>query len=493
MRRKLVLLAAMLVLVRIATVLAYRDTLYYYGLVAHQFAIAEAAYKGHWLAWDAVLAGDVRREANDTGRHIPLEEWASFEGSGRYSTYPAVDLPGLGYLIALSSRWFDERLTTRYAMGVQVSVELASLLLFVICVSLAFGERVAWLTGLVYVFGYPFIWPIASHPMRDVFALGVYVSFIAAAFAFIKGRGVGSYALASLLLIAGSLLAWVRPHAYYFCIVLLPLVALTPGRTRRERAGFAAMVILIPWVLFGYPLRRFNLRHYGVPDTGAIGRTLWEHMGIVEDNPYGFVLADEAMLPWIKSHYGVEVEYGSPEMNRLLGDYAWDVIRRDPGFYLETVALHCLAMAKTPLDLVPPFRLVEYGTSGLSLAEYARSYPGSFAYKVFNRVVLMTFFYGGLLLTFRAMSRRKSQRLELAVLMSPLAYAIVVQALTHFESRYMATAAWVLAVPIACGLDELLARRAGRPGAVAGPGADGPPGRGRVSMGVDSAQGSRPA
>jgi len=180
-------------------------------------------------------------------------------------------------------------------------------------------------------------------------------------------------------------------------------------------------------------------------------------MGIAKDNPYGFVLADEGMLPWIKAHYGRDVDYASPEMNRLLGDYARRVIWQDPGFYLKTVALSCREMAKTPLDLVPPFPLVEYASSGLSLREYARAHPLSFAFKAINRVVLAVFFYGGVLLTVRLARREMAPRLELAVLMSPLVYSMLVQAATHFESRYMAAGAWVLVLPWACSLEEALA------------------------------------
>ena len=133
MGRKLLALAVLLVAVRIATVFAYRDTLYYYGMISHQFGIAEAAYRGHWFAHDGTLSGAALSEAKRQGRYIPLEEWGSLPASGRYSTFPAADLPGLGYLIAFTSRWFDDHLTTRWAMGIQVLVETASVLLFVAC------------------------------------------------------------------------------------------------------------------------------------------------------------------------------------------------------------------------------------------------------------------------------------------------------------------------------------------------------------------------
>ena len=458
MGRTLAALAVLFLLLRVVTVAAYRDTLYCYGLVSHQFSIAEAAYKGHGFTYDAVLTENASKEANRSGRHIPLEEWARLAGSGEYTAYPAADLPGLGYLIAATSRRFGDRLTTRYAMAIQVSVELASLLLFAGCVASVFGPRVALLAGLVYVLGYPFIWPLASKPMRDVFLVGFYACFVAAIVVFARSVGVLSYVLPGLLLATGSLLLWVRPHGYYFGVFVLPLVALLRGRSLCARSIFATMVVLTPWLVFGYPLRQFNLRHYGVADTYALGATLWEKMGIVKDNPYGFVASDEALLPWVQRHYGKHVEYLSPEMNRRLFDHATQVIRDDPGFYLKSVALTCLAMAKTPLDFVPPFPLVEYSSSGLSLRAYARAHPLSLVFKVFNRVLLASFFYGGLLLTLRLVRRRPAQVLEIGILMSPLLFTVIVQALGHFESRYMAVGAWVLVLPWACGLEECIGR-----------------------------------
>jgi hypothetical protein len=462
MTRNLLVVAVAFVLVRTLTVYAYRDTPYYYGLVVHQFAIAEAAYNGHWFAQDKVRSGAALERARREQRHIPLEEWAALPGSGRYTTFPAADLPGLGYLIAVTSRWAGGPLTTRYALVVQVAVELAALLAFVLCAAAAFGPGVGFAAGLVYVFGFPFIWPIASQPMRDVFLLGCYSAFVAALLVFARTRGPLSWFVPAGLMALGSVLLWVRPHGYYFFALVAPLALLARGRPLRERGAFAALVVIVPWLLFGLPLRRFNLKYYGVEDTQAIGRNVWEHMGIVPDNQYGFAMDDTAMLPWIKSHYGRDVEYASPEMNRLLSEYAWSVIRRDPWYFARTVALSGVEMCRTPLDLVPPFPLVEYSRSGLSLSGFARAHPLSFAYKAFNRAVMYAFFYGAVAAAIGLALRQPARRWELAVLLSPLMYTALVQLATHFESRYMALGAWTLVAPVGWAIDRWLRRPQGR-------------------------------
>jgi hypothetical protein len=459
-RRQLLRLAVAFLLVRAATLLAYRDTLYYYGMVSNQFAIAEAAYKGHWFAWDKELAGNVMQAAKQQDRFIPLEEWKHFPGSGRYTVFPAQDLPGFGYIVVVTSRWWSDHLTTRYAMAIQLLSELAGLLFFVSCVRALVGARTAWLAGLVYVFGYPFMWPIASQPMRDVFAVPVYAALLAAVVWFAKTRGaIAAYLGSGLLIAAAAALLWVRPYGYYFGVLLLPFAVLVPRRPWRDRLALAVMLVLLPWLAFGLPLRQFNLRHYGVVETEGMGRGQWVRMGIAKDNPYGFVLSDEAMVPWIKRYYGRDVDYGSPEMNRLLGDYAEKILREDPAFYVKTVLLVWLQLAKTPLDVVPPFPLVEYASSGLRPTEYLSTYPGQSIYKALNRILLTVYFYGGILLAIRMLKRRREERWGLAMLLTPLVYTTAVQAATLSEPRYMAVGAWVLVLPIAAWLQELADER----------------------------------
>ena len=63
-RRALLLVAALFVVVRAATIVAYRDTYYFYGMIASQFAIAGAAYQGHAFAQDVTLASAATDLAN---------------------------------------------------------------------------------------------------------------------------------------------------------------------------------------------------------------------------------------------------------------------------------------------------------------------------------------------------------------------------------------------------------------------------------------------
>lgn len=303
MYKKLLIIAAMFIIVRLLIILAYKDTYYYYGMVSSQFAIAEAAYKGHWFSQDEYLVKTVVSEASKAKRYIPIEDWKKYPKSGKYTTFPAQDLPGFGYIIALTSKYFDHELTSKYAFAVQIIIEMIAILIFVYCVHMVFGERVAFFSGLLYVFAYPFIWPIASQPMRDIFVMAIYSFCIAAFFIFSRKSDTFSYLATYFLVAMSSVLLWVRPFGYYFFFVISPLIFFIRNKSTLSRLMFFFIVIILPVLIFGYQFKQFNVKHYGVADTHVLGRALWEGMGIVKDNPYGFVLDDGALVPWVKNFY----------------------------------------------------------------------------------------------------------------------------------------------------------------------------------------------
>lgn len=453
---------------RFLTILAYKNTAYYYDMVAVQFGIAEAAYHGHAFSYDEKLFDTLLTESNTTRRYIPLEDWAKYARSGEYRTFPARDLPGFGYLIALTSKLFDRELTTKYAFAIQIMIEMSSVLVFAYCVYLVLGARIALLSGLLYIFGYPFIWPLASQPMRDIFVLAIYSSYIAAFFIFLRRNDVYSYAAATMLVILSACLLWFRPAGYYFYFLISPLIFFANKKSIRARWSFFAITILLPVLLFTLPLRGFNIRHYGMTDTDLIGRALWEGMGIIKDNPYGFVLDDNALVPWVKEYYKKDVSYSSPEMNRLLGNYAREIIQKDPLFYARTVLTRSLTMIISPL-IIPrtgPMNLSKimgFKQSELPFMTYVTKYPKDFILNLCRYILFdgygVIFFYAGVLLAFLMFRQIINIRLEMLILMAPLFYTLVTQIPLHFEHRYLATGAWVLILPLAWYVDKLISDR----------------------------------
>lgn len=447
LRKHLLLVAAALVLVRGATIYAYRDTRYYYGMVANQFAIADSAFHGHGFGFDKALFDGAQRQAAQENRFLPLEEWRNLNGSGHYETFPALDLPGYGYLIAFTSKRLAGELTAAPAQLVQVAVELAAVLAFCFCVARAFSRRVGLLAGMLYVLAYPFIWPVASLPLRDMFVLGTYGAYIAAFFFFLGRRDRWSNLAVAFLIGLASLLLWFRPTAYYYFFFAAPLSLLAWSQPLRRRLGMTLASVTVPLLVFALPLRSFNLRHYGMADTDVPGKVLWEAMGIIP-NPYGFVLDDGAVVPWAKSR-GLDDEYGSPALNHALGDYARDVIRKDPWYYVRTVLARCRSILEAPLG-VHPF------SPSLLFDPSSGAPPGRAAvlWNIGSTLYGRIFFFGGCLALLLMLARVASRRLELLVLASPLVYTLATQLFLHFEQRYLATGAWVLVLPLAWGMER---------------------------------------
>ena len=467
MRNKLLIIALLFLVVRGLTIYVYEGTYYYYGMVANQFAIAEASYRGQSLSLDEVLVGAVFNAANQNQRYIPIEEWKDYPRSDAYTTFPAQDVPGFGYLIAFTSQLFGDELTSRYAFTLQVLLELVSILLFVYCVSLVFGQRIAFISGLLYIFAYPFIWPVASQPMRDIFVMGVYSFYLTAFFVFAEREGARSFLMPIPLIVIAALLLWVRPSAYYFFFISAPLVLFLKNKDIKARAGFLLVTVLVPLFIFGLPLKAFNVRHYGVADTDMLGRALWAGMGIIKDNPYVFVLDDGALVPWCKSR-GYIVKYASPEMNKILGDYARDVIREDPEFYLRTVLVRAEEIVKGPLGVSTPRSVgLEYKKSGISLLEYVSENRESVIFSALSlkslladhRFGLLFFHLGWILSSVMFFTVKKDKRLAIAMLVLPLYYTLLTQLPLHFEARYLAAGAWVLILPFAWFVDTLVVSR----------------------------------
>lgn len=455
MAKKITIIVILFLIVRILTTLAYKDTYYYYGMVANQFEIADASYYGHDFSFDSSLGGNVMSEANKTNRYIPIEDWKNYPRSNHYTTFPAQDLPGFGYLIAWTSKMFSTELTSRYAFAIQIFVELLSLLMFLVCISWVFGNRVAFIAGLLYIFAYPFIWPLASQPMRDIFVIGVYSSCLMAFFLFIKREGVLSCLGVMGLIIVASILLWVRPSGYYFFFITAPFALFFKNKKFSHRIAFVLASFLIPMIIFGYQFKQFNIKYYGVADTSVVGRGMWEGMGIIKDNPYGFVLDDGALVPWVKSQ-GYDYAYSSPEMNKLLGSYAKKVIDEDPSYYIKTVLKRIESILILPLSISPPFKVKNYGDSELSFYEFYKKYPMSFAYKGIQWFFSLSFFYLGLLFSVLMFKSNKGKRLSLIILLTPFIYSLSVQIPIHFETRGMAVGAWVLVIPFAYYLDKLI-------------------------------------
>lgn len=434
--------------VRAVTVWAYgkNATLYYYGQVSGQFAIADALWHGHVFAEDRALSAAACRKADAEGRFIPIKEWEALPRSGEYKTFPAVDLPGYGYLIAWTSRAFGERLTARYAFVIQVLAEGAGVVAFSAAVMLLVGSAIGMWAGLLYSLAFPVIWAQASQPMRDIFAVPIMALVLLALAAFRQKHRREKIWIPCLILAAAALL-WVRPAAYFLFFFVVPLVLTTPERTWRERLACAAVFVAIPLVVFGLPQKRFNAKYYGTTNTHFLGRSLWEGLGIVKDNPYGLRLDDQALIPWLESQ-GHQVEYASVEMNRLLGEYVGEVLRKDPMLFVRALGLRLVSFAKRPLDFTPPRPYPKPDAPAASLIGAALRDPVGFFYAVCSRTAPLLGWVG-MAAALAWLVLRREDWWAIVTLQTPFLYAVGSVMPLNYEPRYGATGAWSLLAALA--------------------------------------------
>lgn len=451
LHKNLLILSILFIVARIFTSYIYKDVYYYYGMISNQFSIAEAYYEGHDFSYEKKGMDNPSKTASDEKRFVPIEEWKNYKGTGVYETFPAQDLPGFGYLIAYTSKMFSDELTSKYAYIIQVLLELLTFLLFVFIVSKYFSLRVGFVTGLLYIFAYPFHWPTASLPMRDTFIVGVFGSYLMSFYVFDRYGIKKAWALIAALTLIGTLCLWVRPSGYYFYLFAAPLVFFLKNKTIKEKAGFWAVTILIPYFLFSYQFKQFNLKYYGAENTDFVGRALWQGMGIVKDNPYGFVLDDAALVPWTKEQ-GYDYEYSSPEMNKLLGDYAKKIIKEDPLFYLKTVYVRTKEFIKFPVYLLNP----NYEKTKLYTTYKGPKYGFIIDHPILFIIGLYNFiFHLWVLIAVYVVYKGRDKILQYALLLSPFFYIVATQLPLHFEQRYVATGAWVMVMPFAVFLIDM--------------------------------------
>lgn len=444
-KKQYIILISFFIILRIATIISYSDTNWYYGMAASQFAIAEAAYNGHSFSQDLQLNLDVQAKAWEEKVFIPIEQWKNIKKSGVYTTFPAKDLPGYGYLIAYTSMWFGHELTSVYAFSIQILLELLSLMLFLYCISLLFGGQIAFLSGLIYLFAYPFIWPVASLPMRDIFVMGTYSFVIGASIIFFRYQNRLSIYITIALLLLAALILWVRPSGYYYFFFVLPLILLFKQISIKKRLAFCLLTAIIALSVFGLPYKAFDLKYYCVKNTDILGRGLWEGMGIIPNNPYGFVLNDEALIPWVEKQGYKGVEYSSPKMNMILGKYAREIIKQDPVYYLSTISKRCAYIRETPLISV-------YATSNCQKSNLSQSIVvllNTCLDSIYGPEYGKYFFFWGIVFTILLFYYLRNKRIEFLLLLTPLIYSLMYQIPTHFEYRYLAPAAWVLILPFA--------------------------------------------
>lgn len=429
----------------------HRD--YYNEMVHYQFTIAEAASKGHFFSRDPLLRKQVVKASEDQKRNIPIEEYKNFPGSGEYETFPAMDLPGYGYLIYYTSKLFGGGLTSRYAFAIQLLCEFLGISLFILSIGMLFPKLPGlplW-SGLTYIIAYPFILNISAQPMRDIFSVFIYgLSLFGVSL--ILSRGLQKKPLAVLISILCfcSILLWVRPSAYYFFALLSCGILLFFQMPLKKKLITALLVTLIPWMLFGQPVKQFNLKHYGTENTKFLGWGIWVALGSVKDNPWGFIYGDRDLLKWGREKLNdPSLELGSIKLNEVALDYSLEVISKHPSLYFRGAWERIKLLFTAPLSLDPTYTLAWFRSSGLSFTEYVAKHPVDTLHRLIKLYGNLFFFVslGALFWMLRTLPR--SEKVALLLLVSPFVYHTLQFVFYVSERRHFTQGAWVLVFPVA--------------------------------------------
>jgi hypothetical protein len=220
-----------------------------------------------------------------------------------------------------------------------------------------------------------------------------------------------------------------RPDFLPLLGVLFPIYWATSGRALRA-AGRVALATLVAFAVYSpWIVHASNLAGRLVVTT-TTGAGLYQHLGILRDNPWGIVLDDN----WIEQDArarGFARGAWSPEADLFYGDLYRQHVREHPLYVAKLVLVHRLPFAVVPPYLVrdprerPEFRFGELRQqTGLSNWGVVRTYPGAFFRLMWPELAMIAL--SGLLaanlLGLLAWARRRWR--ELSWLLLPWAYHV---------------------------------------------------------------------
>ena len=463
---------------------------YYHEMVQNQFSIAEARWNGHPNSWDKKRQAAAVLESERLKRQLSIEEWDTLP-RWEFTTFPAMDLPGYGYLIAVTSGLFGTQLTSRYAFALQLLAEFLGILLYCLLIWRFMSPHLACWTGWIYVIAYVFVHPVSGQPIRDLMVIPVYSLLcwvVLEGFRVSQPKGleflkrIGKPQILHLAkltaaLVTVALLLWVRPIGYYFIYGLALLILFFPKKIGKLRLS-ALVLICFGFLAFSLPLQNFNRHYYGTKDPKFLGWGLWVSLGLVQPNDFGFVYGDRDMRRWGQERLGdPHLGLGDIRLNEEAYRYALSAIRQQPSLLLRSYGEKFKRFWKEPLSWEAYWTLKTTG----DLAQEVDLEKGNFLWNkltlylkliarypidaLHRAVSIYGFFFSklgligiclGLLLRKESMRTLIRERWVFLVLLSPLIYHLTQFFLYVPERRHFAQGAWPLCLGVAVFVEWMI-------------------------------------
>ena len=305
------------------------------GRVISQAEMARNLINGNGLKRNAAFMGEVstrQKYGTEEERLVDLED-VPLPKEERWVGRSSSDTPGYAFLLAGSWKLFGKKRYI-YVQVIQVLIDTFMIFLIFQIGNNFFNWQIGLLAGCFYALYLPQA-RLAVAANRDTWATFAVIISLYLLSRMIKNPNRSKrwiyYILVGLVI---GLFTWVRPTLAFIPIFIGIALFFKDGIKECLIAVVASMLVV--FITFWLPFMITNYRDFGRPFVGPLGQGLWEGMGNVGENKYGFVLDDGKAYEWAKNQ-GCEYEYGTPEYDDFLKEYAIKVIKQDPLFYLSTV------------------------------------------------------------------------------------------------------------------------------------------------------------
>ena len=402
------------------------------GRMISQAEMARNLINGNGLKRNAAFMREVstrQKDGTEEERLVDLED-VPLPKEERWISRVSTDTPGYAFLLAGSWKLFGKKRYI-YVQVIQVLIDTFMIFLIFQIGNNFFNWQIGFLASCFYALYLPQArFAVAAN--RDTWATFAVIISLYLLSRMIKNNHSKRWIYYILVGLVIGLFAWLRPTLTFIPIFIGGALFFKDGIKECLLAVVASMFVV--FITFLLPFMMINYRDFGRPFVGCFGQALWEGMGHVGENKYGFVLDDGKAYEWAKNH-GCEYEYGTPEYDDFLKKSAIKVIKQDPLFYWGTV----IRRFPKAIFLTNQYGFPEMGygefkrRTGGGLKEFLLKHPFQFFYKAFRRVA------EGLLAIIALIGfwiSRKNWRQNLLLAVFPL-YFIAVHVPLHVESRFI--------------------------------------------------------
>jgi len=353
-------------------------------------------------------------------------------------------MPGHGILTALIWKITGD-FRYIYVQILQILMDALMIFLIFFIGKELFGEKIGILSSVLYAVYLPQAF-LSVHPLRDCWPTFISIVLV---FCILNYKNKNSLLWAVLGGVVSGLGVYLRPNLLFLGVFLS--VSSFLYLKRREALQLLISTIAIPvFLLIPWWVRNYRIYQKFIPLSTNLGHVLWVGMGVIS-NPYGFEHKDEAAVRFVREQ-GYDYPYMSPEYNSVLKRRVFEVIKKDPVYYLR-VLIHRIPVVLLPslqwgiephnFWTIPKWSFQLWRkVTGKGLKDYIKAHPFIAFYKILRRVLITVFLCLSLWCVFKGFADRK---ISLFLFSVPF-YFVIVHLFLDADPRYIFPGTWVYLV-----------------------------------------------